>query len=220
MTTSSLAPAPPARGSTAHSGVRFRETMAGWFALGVADPAEGARQGRVRGTRLRMRAAISIPDLDAFLADREHGGAIAGEVDFAPLGTGLRAERGDFRLFAPDGADDSGRRLMVYELTVAHDGGALHLAGRKLVRGGNPLRMWPETTTLYTTLHRDGIPTPIGAGILTLGALDFLAILPTLEVPGVARAGTRLATLARFGRFFVGELWNSYVRGDPPTRHA
>ena len=222
MTTSSLAPAPPTRGSAAHAGVTFRETMAGWFALGVTDPAEGARRGREQGTRLRMRVAISIPDLDTFLADREHAGAIAGSVDFAPLGNGLRADHGDFRLFAPDDADAAGGRLMVYGLTFAHDGGALHLAGRKLVRGGNPLRMWPETTTLYTTLHRDGIGVgpAVGAGILTLGALDFLGILPTLEVPGVARAGVRVATLARFGRFFVGELWNSYVRGHRLEPHG
>src|SRR5881628_1249720 len=99
-TTSATTPAgvAPIGGSP---GIAFRETMAGPFALGATEPEAGARAGAAAGTSLWLRVAIHVPDLAAFLADREHAGRIAGTVDFAPLGHGMRAERGDFRLFAP-----------------------------------------------------------------------------------------------------------------------
>ena len=226
MTTSSVVPAGVAQ-RRPMPGVAFRETMAGWFAMGATDPEDGARRGRAQGTQLRIRVAISVPDLDRFLEDHEHPGAIAGRVDFGPLGSSMPAERGDFRLVAPAdaahlGTPVPGAKLMVYGLSFVHEGRDLHLAGHKLVRGGNPLRMWAETTTLYTTLHRYGIgvgPT-LGAGILRLGPVDFVGILPTLRAPGAAGVGESLATLTRFGRFFAGQLWDSYARGGRAARHA
>lgn len=202
-------------------GVTFREAMAGWFALGATDPEEGARLGRASGTRLRIRVRVVVPDLRAFLGDRQHAGHLDGRVDFAPLGRELPASRGDFRLFSPAPHGEPGKR-MVYGLSFAHEGGLLHLAGHKAVRGGGPWRLWPETTTLYTTLHREGIGVgpAIGAGVLRLGPLDFVGILPTLRAPGARGAGEALATLARFGTFFGGELWDSYARPAARARTA
>jgi len=47
------------------SGVTFRETMEGPFALGVSDPEEGARKGQAAGTSLALHARIAVDDLDA-----------------------------------------------------------------------------------------------------------------------------------------------------------
>ena len=62
--------------------------MSGHFALGETDPAGGRKAGRAAGTQLAMHATILIDDLDKFIAERDHPGRIAGNIDFAPFGTG------------------------------------------------------------------------------------------------------------------------------------
>jgi hypothetical protein len=69
-----------------------------------------------------------------------------------------------------------------------------------------------DTTTLYTTLHEepDKSGTIIGAGILTLGVPDLAALLSTVRVTGTDSTAEKAATVAKFGKFFMGELWDSY----------
>ena len=131
-----------------HTGITFRETMAGGFALGATDPEAGAK-----GTgELAMHATIHIHDIDAFIADPHHQAKLTGSIDFAPLGIGMKADHGVFGLFSPSGQPEL--TYMVYELGFAHAGQRWYLAGKKHVKLGSPLRLWGETTTLYTTLHQ------------------------------------------------------------------
>ncbi len=66
-------------------GIAFREAMAGPFALGEADPREGAAKGKSDGTKLTMHAAIDIEDIRGFVADSQHGGGLTGSIDFPGL---------------------------------------------------------------------------------------------------------------------------------------
>jgi len=52
----------------ATSGLRFRETMAGYMSPAGSFRA-GYRWGKVAGGEVRFTATIAIPDLDAFLQD-------------------------------------------------------------------------------------------------------------------------------------------------------
>jgi cholesterol oxidase len=79
----------------------FKETMSGYFALGAADPTEGANVGKQNGTRLAMHAKVSLDDLDRFLSDPNHLGSLTGTIDFPPLGMGITANSGVFNLFKP-----------------------------------------------------------------------------------------------------------------------
>jgi len=190
--------------------------MTGWFALGATDPVAGAREGQQQRTKLYMHAAIRITDLAAFVGDTQHRGSISGTVDFTPIGRDLRADVGEFRLFAPDA---SGGKRMVYSLDFERAGEQYRLAGEKHVLGGSVLRMWPETTTLHTRLEQrtSGRPEVIGAGILRIDMLGMLAMLNTLR--GTANTGMgRVGALARFGGFFGSELWDSYVMRRPVSR--
>ena len=196
------------------AGLVFSETMSGPFALGETDPATGAAARRTR-TRLSMRVTITIADIEAFAGDVTHAAQLSGAVTCAPLGEPLRAEHGVLRLFAPNAARTS--RLMYYGLPLMHDGRARYLVGVKHVHGFSIFRMWRETTTLYTRLHdgADESAPVIGAGILRLGPFDLLRTLPTMRPTpsmGVMRGA---ATLARFGEFFVSQLWDSYVAHRP-----
>jgi cholesterol oxidase len=191
-------------------GITFDETMAGPFALGVDEPAAGAKAGRDAGTRLAMHATVSVPDLDAFLADSQHAGQLKGRVDFAPLGQGLAAPSGVFKLFAP--SRKPGLKYMVYELAFEHDGKPHYLAGRKHVHDDPGVDLWTDTTTLYTTLHAgpDAKAPVAGAGVLRLDMGDFLKLMSTIKVTGTRSAKDRAAAVSTFGRFFMGELWDVY----------
>ena len=55
----------------ATSGLRFRETMAGYMSPAGSFRA-GYRWGKAAGGDVRFTATIAIPDLDGFLQDPEH----------------------------------------------------------------------------------------------------------------------------------------------------
>jgi hypothetical protein len=203
--------------SSTPAGLVFSETMSGPFALGATDPALGAAAGRRARTPLSMHVTITIADVAAFAHDGSHAARLDGVVRCAPLAHPLRGEHGVMRLFAPNAAGTS--RVMYYGLPVTHRGRARYLAGVKHVDGRSLFRMWRETTTLYTRLHdgADESAPVIGAGILRLGPLDLLRTLPTMRPTPAAGAMRGAATLARFGEFFAGQLWDSYVVHRPVT---
>lgn len=191
-------------------GIDFDETMAGPFAVGPTDPEEGRIQGEADGTRLAMHASVSIADLDAFIDDPGHEGRLTGQIEFDHFPDAIEASRGVFNLFAP--TPETGRKLMVYELAFDLDGSPRYLAGRKEVRDDRGIDVWSDTTTLLTTLHQgQGRSDPvIGAGVLRLGATDLLDLLSTVRVTGAATAAESGAAVARFGAFFLGQLWDVY----------
>ena len=189
-------------------GLTFDETMQGGFALGLTDPEQGRQQGAAQGTTLAMHATVHISDLDRFLNVPDHPGGLTRTIDFPPLGTDMPATTGVFNLLKPDDANVD--KLFVYELGFQHGGKSYYLAGRKYVRkGGDPFR---ETTTLYTKLHegRDTSGPVIGAGVLTLGVEALIAMLSTVRVHNAQNKRDEFAALERFGKFFLGEMWERY----------
>lgn len=191
-------------------GITFCETMAGPFALGETLSESGRDKGAQEGTTLTMNADVAIADLDAFIADPDHLGGLSGTIDFNPLGSGLAATHGVFNLFSPTG--DPGMKHMVYELAIASDRTPYYVAGHKRVQDDRGFDLWSDTTTLHTTLHegdsKDGVI--VGAGVLTLGATDLAELLSTVRVTGTDSPLEKAATIAKFGTFFMGELWDTY----------
>jgi predicted acylesterase/phospholipase RssA len=191
-------------------GISFREVMAGGFSLGATDPRAGREAGEAAGTTLTMRVAIDIDDLDRFIEDPDHQGRLSGTVSFPPLGDELLATRGIFNLFSP-GAE-AGSRRMVYELGLRHQGRDLYLAGRKEVKDDFGPDLLADTTTLFTTLHegRSTSGPVIGAGTLRLGIRELKDLAGTMHATNAAGPREAAEALARFGRFFLGELWKTY----------
>jgi len=196
-------------------GIRFREQMSGPFALGETDPQAGADKGGAAKTIFTMRATVDIHDLDRFIADPDHLGSITGEVDFPPIGAALSSKTGVFNLFSPSG--DPRTKYMVYELGFAGGDKDYYMAGKKLVKDDPVLEMWSGTTTLFTVLHEgsDASGPVIGAGILHLSLLGLLKMVPTMTVTGAATVGQKAAALEKFGRFFAGKLYDSYIKHSP-----
>lgn len=213
----------PWRGGTAGMtyGLTFSETMAGAFTLDEDDPRRGAERGRRKGHSLTLQAKISISDLDAFLSDPEHAAGLTGRVGFPPVGATQATQSGRFKLFSP--SDDPTMKLMVYEMGFRAEGADYYLVGRKEVRDDPGFDLWSDTTTLLTTLHKgtDESGRIVGAGVLTLGVQELIDMVSTFRVTGGASASERAAAIARFGGFFLGELWNTYAgfareRRPPP----
>lgn len=193
-------------------GISFREVMSGGFALGETDPVAGKKKGRKEGTELTLHGSILIDDVDRFIAEAEHPGKLSGSIDFTPFGDGLASTSGVFNLFRP--TDDPKLKLMVYEMGFTHEGKAYYFAGQKNVRDDPGFDLWKDTTTLYSTLHEgtDKSGPTIGAGVLTLGVKQLIQLLGTVAAPGADHFAEKSAAIAKFGRFFLGELWDTYVR--------
>jgi cholesterol oxidase len=197
-------------------GISFKEVMSGGFALGATDPADGEKRGRMEGTEMTMHAAIDIQDLDRFIQEASHPGGLTGTLDFTPFGTGLQATSGIFNLFSPTG--DPKLKLMVYEMGFQHGGKNYYLAGQKDVRQDPIFDLWKATTTLYSKLHEgmDKTGPVAGAGILSLGVRQLIDLMSTMNAPGATTFTEKSEAIAKFGRFFLGELWDTYVRHALP----
>lgn len=191
-------------------GITFRETMAGGFALDETDPEAGAKKGQ--STELAMHATIKVYDMERFISDPDHLGSITGRIDYPAFGENIPAKRGVFNLFSP--TDDSQLKLMVYELEFAHEGQDYYLAGKKEVRDDPGFDLWSDTTTLYVQLHRgiDKTGPVVGAGILKLGVAELAKLVTTMHPTSADSLTAGAAVVAKFGRFFLGELYDSYVK--------
>ena len=193
-------------------GFTFREKMSGGFALGETDPKTGAKTGETAGNTFTMHGTINIDDLDKFMTDPGHNGSITGAIDFAPLGLNLSSTSGVFNLFSP--TDDPKMKYMVYEMGFnASDGKPYYMAGRKEVKDAPLTDMWTATTTLYTQLHQgtDKSGAVVGAGVLTLKMGDLLAMIPTMHATNTTSPEQAAETVTKFGKFFLGEIWETYV---------
>lgn len=191
-------------------GITFRETMAGNFALGIQKP-RLVNLAHSHGVhRLAMHVTVSIDDIDGFISDPGHLGSLTGTIDFAPLGAGLPAHTGIFNLFSP--TTNQAETHMIYELGFTHEGQEYYIAGHKQVRDDPGLDLWSDTTTLYTTLHRgtDKNGEVAGAGILTLGLTDLIKLATTVRATNADSAAERAQAIGKFGKFFMGELWQTY----------
>jgi choline dehydrogenase-like flavoprotein len=103
---------------------------------------------------------------------------------------------------------------MVYELGFnASNGDAYYMAGKKIVKQAPVFDSWKATTTLYTELYKGADKTgPIaGAGILSLGMADLMAMIPTMHATNASSPEEEAKAAAEFGKFFLGELWETYA---------
>jgi len=192
-------------------GISFSEVMKGGFALGQTDPKDGKKAGERSGNELAIHADVLIDDIEGFVKDPNHLGSLSGSIDFTPFGTALQGTTGVFNLFNP--TDNPKLKLMVYELGFEHGGKSYYFAGKKEVRDDFGLDLWSDTTTLYSQLHEgpDKSGPVVGAGTLTLGVSDLISLIRTVDTPGSQSKTEAAAAITKFGKFFLAELWDTYV---------
>lgn len=198
------------------SGISFTETMKGHVTRGEADPVRGEESERREAASFEL--TITVDDIEVFVRHPEHGAEATGWVDVPPLGGRRPVERGTFQLFVDD-ADPEAKR-MLYRLPFLDDRGvAFTLAGEKIVRDDPGFDLWDDTTTLYVRIlegHADGSDgsdeagdTVWGSGVLHIRTVDFLKQLTTMRATG-PDLKAQTSAMVRFGRLFLGKLWDSY----------
>jgi cholesterol oxidase len=201
--------------------VRFTEEMAGHVRVGADDP-ELVADRRSDDVPCMFHLTIETGDLDEFIAQPEHSATAVGYVESAVFGGRRPVERGLFNLFV-DQADPTDKR-MLYELWFTDDQGRRRtLLGHKVITDHPGLDLWPDTTTLYTTIldghverrGRDSA-TVVAAGILRIKPLMFARQLTTFRASG-GSAAARVGAMVRFGRLFTGALWDVYLTSPTPN---
>jgi len=187
--------------------LRFTETMAG--KVTAASSADGMP--------LSVHLTISTDSVDGFVTDAEHVALATGQVRSDLVGGSRDVVEGSFNLFTDNG--DPTRKQMRYRLHFTDEQDKpLTLVGVKTVNSGNPLRIWPDTTTLHTRVLRghvgpeeDEHAETLAAGVIRLSVPSFLWELTTFRLAGPSLAA-RAGGLAKFGVLFVGKLWDVYAR--------
>ena len=199
------------------TGLRFVERMAGHWAMGETDPRIGEARGRREGSTLAVRLAIAVDDMDRFLDDPDRvASARPGRVECPALGGSLPVEEGTFNVLRPA---SEARREMRYTLRFrARDGTPHLLVGVKHVADDAGFDAWADTTTLFVRVHRgeDESGPVVGAGVLYLRITDLVRQMGTFRVFGGRDLVNRVFALLGFGRYFVGALWDTYVRRPGP----
>jgi predicted acylesterase/phospholipase RssA len=210
-------PIPPRPTPESPVTLAFSEDMRGHVGIGESDFAKGAEKGRADRTRLAIHVTITAHDVDRFVTDPWHTASITGHVTCDVFGGRRPISDGTFNLFVDNG--DPARKEMRYRIHFEDgQGKPLTLVGVKTVESGNPLRIWSETTTLYTQVMDGQVAAGnedraelTAAGVIRLTIPDFLRELTTFRVTG-SSAVARARDLARFGRLFVAKLWDVYGR--------
>jgi predicted patatin/cPLA2 family phospholipase len=197
--------------------LQFSETMRGFVHWKASDYEDGFRSGREAGMELSCRLTIKIDRVNKFVVNPEHDAAVEGTVYCEELGGELPIESGRFNLFVDEG--DPARKTMQYRLQF-RDGSRnpFTLSGHKDIHDDPGFDLWSDTTTLYTRILAGHIApeaekdAPLAAaGIIRISMMDFMKQLTTFRVEGPSLAD-RTAALGRFGRLFLGSLWDVYAR--------
>jgi cholesterol oxidase len=205
-------------------GLTFDETLVGGFALGATDPTAGAKLGKAAGTPLTLRCHIAIADVDQFVDHPDHTAVLEPVIDFAPLGVDLPCSSGELNLFQQ--SNDPKVKLMIYAAGFTAGGKRYYLEGRKYIRDGLAIHaLLDATTTLYTRLYQgtDTRGQIVGAGVLRIGIVGTIGLASSLRPTGATSWEDAEHAIARFGKFFFGQLWHSFrlhligPQSEPPA---
>lgn len=205
-------------------GLEWTEVMKGHVTraiIAAGNPGEyraAEEIGREDGSAIEYRVTVIIDDLDAFIADAEREAIAEGHIDSALFGRGRPIEEGRFNLFVVD--PETFHRRLIYRLKfVGEDGRPYLLDGFKDVHDDPGFDVWSDNTTLFTSI-RDGWSTAdrvIAQGIIHVRLPDFLRQLGTIRIRNSRSAGESATWLGRFGTFYFGEIWDTYIRGHVPV---
>jgi predicted acylesterase/phospholipase RssA len=216
-----VAPQPPARVTS----LQFTEEMKGHLNPGSVatthDEYEAAEsRGKASNGAFMFHLTVNIPDVDHFVTSPQHSTTADGYVESPLIGGRSEVKGGTVNLFVDAG--DPSRKNMRYRLQFTGSNGKPYtMVGFKDITGTTLADLWPETTTLFTTLHEGHLAegaagTVIASGVLHIRPEDFFFVqLFSFRVQGPSLAA-RTEAMARFGTFFFGKIWDVYGRQIGP----
>ena len=212
---------------TAQTKLSFTEEMKGYITFGELDYEKGAKAGKKNGTSIMFHLTITVDGVNRFVTDPNHDtNDVKGYVKCDALGGERAVESATFNLFVDD--QDPSIKRMFYRLFFSDDqGNPLTLSGFKLIKDDPGFDLWHDTTTLFTRILNGHVsaadetaaandPEKLkqmvkASGIIIIHFFDFLKQLTTFRAEGPTLSD-RTSAMARFGRLFMGKLWDVYAR--------
>jgi cholesterol oxidase len=202
-------------------GLRFTESLRGFISPGVDEPYQAAANpDRPGATELRFIITVLVEDLNAMLADNRHPMAVTGCV----IAPGLSAKpltvtRGTLNVLVED-PQRPGYKQLRYTLHLLSESGERFLfEGFKRLTDDPGIDFWEDTTTLYITLRRgEGPEAPVAyKGIVRISVDEFARQVSTFRVTHALTVQEQVSAVARFGKFFLGGLFELYWK---PSQHG
>ena len=195
-------------------GIRFTETMKGYFSTKVKDDFQKAYdQGKADDSNFQFILTIESADIEYMIEDDQHPARMVGSVIAPALSDEpLAVTDGHFNLFV-DNPDEPGTKNMKYRMKLtAETGCRFYFYGYKVLRDDFGPDMWSDTTTLYISVWRgeDETGELLGRGILKIRPEDFMKQLATMKAINAGSVGDALKATARFGAFFTRVLHRTY----------
>ncbi|SDK98720.1 cholesterol oxidase [Catalinimonas alkaloidigena] len=196
-------------------GIKFTERMNGFFSLyEKEDYARGERVGKEENSPFSFILTIESPDLEKMMEDPQHEAAMFGTVEAPALSPDpLIATEGTFNLFVADEEHQEGRYMRYRMQLTSEEGHTYFFEGHKVIRDDRGFDLWKDTTTLFVTLYEgaDERAPVLGKGILHIDPDDFRRQMTTIKVLNTSKRLERLATQARFAKFFAANLIDVYA---------
>ncbi|MCY3773552.1 MAG: GMC family oxidoreductase [Gemmatimonadetes bacterium] len=137
-------------------GIRFTETMKGYFSTRVKDDFQDAcDQGEKDGSDFQFILTIQTDDMEHMITDDEHPARMIGSVTAPALSDEpLTVTDGHFNLFA-DHPTEPDTKNMKYRMKLASEtGDRFYFYGYKVLRDDFGLDIWSDTTTLCISVWR------------------------------------------------------------------
>ena len=199
-------------------GIKFSETLTGFFLEDTSDFKRGYEVGKKRGNKIEVRvSSITIDDLDAFINDPNHQARLECVIDYGDLGKALPIRNGVWNLFKFD--QEAGMRKMIYSFRFSSKSGQPYLLyGEKEIHKDEGFFMSAQDikndmTTLFTVIyHGDKKERPAGAGILKfhLRIKRIVEMFSSIEVLNAQDLSEKKNTIHKFMKFVNRELEETY----------
>ncbi|HKP46413.1 MAG TPA: GMC family oxidoreductase N-terminal domain-containing protein [Pyrinomonadaceae bacterium] len=199
-------------------GVRFSESMSGYYSPKVTDDAEdsyqrGMDQGRADGSSFQFILTIISDDLERTVSDVNYVSPMLGSVLAPGLSTqALTVNQGQFNYFLLD-RDRVETKRMQYKMKLSSvEGKTFYFYGFKVIHDDTGIDSWSDTTTLYITVYdgEDEKGRIIGKGILRIPIAAFMRQVTTMQITNAKSLAERWQGMLKFGRFFGGQLVDTY----------
>jgi len=221
-------------------GIRFSESMRGYFSNEVTDNTDdafqqGSDQGRKEGSPLQFVLTIISDDLERTISDVNYSSPIIGTVTAPALSAQpLTVTHGEFNYFLEESdglkslgllsrllrflgfsgskASAESKRMQYKMRLTSGDGTSYYFHGFKVIRNDPGPDCWSDATTLYITIYQgENMQGKVfGKGIVSMPLASFMRQMTTMQVTNASGLAERWDAMLRFGRFFGGQLIDTY----------
>ncbi len=196
------------------TGIRFTESLKGTISGAVdLDYVQASNPDRPGASALRFIITVLVDDLDAMLADPSHPMQVTGCVIAPALSPHpLTVRHGVLHVLVPDPERPDYEQLRYKMHLLSNEGEHFYLEGFKKLTDDPGIDFWEDTTTLFITVRRGDSPAaPLAyKGVLRISVEDFARQCSTFRVTHAPNTQAQLEAVARFGRFFLGGLFELY----------